>query len=54
MKSPELIISAEFKMCSLQVKMTQKQFTVKITEPSKTLIAAFLQKHKEISPKPDL
>lgn len=54
MKSPGLIISVEFKMCNLQVKMIPKQFTAKITEPNKILIDAFLQKHKGTSPKPDL
>ena len=53
MKSPELIISAEFKIFSLQVRMTPRLFTVKITELNKTLIVVFLQKPSEISHKPD-
>ena len=54
MKLPKLIISAEFKMFSLQVKMTPKQFTAKITELNKTLITAFLQELREIFPRPGL
>jgi len=47
-------LQAKFSKKNLQVKMIQKQFTVKITKHNRTLIDVFLQKLNVIFHKPGL